>query len=385
MAKQMKSAQVMLQREFMTIRKNPKSEFFTVYGLANDNIQEWIVYIIGPPDTLYEKGVYKAIMRFPDEFPMKPPSLQFSCDIFHPNIYKDGKVCISTLQTGPDGADKGQYWRPILGVEHALLSVVSLLSDPNVDDPANTTAANLYKSDIDSYRKKCRVFAEKSLKDIPDDFQYPIVKKEEPKKEKEITRRGLRLELDEDGPNVSSDYIDDEDSDWEPEYDPEDMSDGGYSEDSDGEKEGDSCSPSDLKKNRGGDDDEDYDEESAFPGSKKNRNSTIYGSKKKSGNGKTSTSKDAENSQSQNNTNTSNNSSSESQQQENLAPTFAFREKYQITYHTARFGSGSSSLSQWENICDTNSSSSLDSHGTKVKRSSLLRRSLGRVTKLLSV
>lgn len=80
----------------------------------------------------------------------EPPSLQFLCQMYHPNIYRDGKVCITTLQTAKldddDAAerDSSAYWRPVLGVEQALLSVVSLLSDPNTDDPANLDAAERY-------------------------------------------------------------------------------------------------------------------------------------------------------------------------------------------------------------------------------------------------
>jgi len=224
----MKASQLMLQRDFVALKTKPRSEFFQVYDLVNDNIQEWEVYVIGPPDTYYEKGVYKAVMKFPDEYPIKPPTLRFACDIFHPNIYRDGKVCISTLQTGPNGRDTGQFWRPILGVDQALLSVVSLLSDPNNDDPANTAAANMYRNNLEEFRKKCRKLAKKSLELVPDDFEFPVVANEDTVRKE---REGLRLELEDPAEGeTSASYDDDTDSDWEPEYDPEDLSDGGYSE-----------------------------------------------------------------------------------------------------------------------------------------------------------
>jgi ubiquitin-protein ligase len=50
---------------------------------------------------MYEGGVFQALLRFPETYPMDPPSLQFLTKIYHPNIYRDGKVCISTLQTPP--------------------------------------------------------------------------------------------------------------------------------------------------------------------------------------------------------------------------------------------------------------------------------------------
>eukprot|EP00924_Labyrinthula_sp_SR-Ha-C_P001187 maker-scaffold_7-snap-gene-16.4-mRNA-1 protein AED:0.01 eAED:0.01 QI:251/1/1/1/1/1/2/310/418 len=210
--KKQKPAQVLLQREFRKNKKSPHSEFFQVYELVNDNIQMWEVYLIGPPNTLYENGVYKAHLKFPDEYPMKPPSIQFLCEILHPNIYKDGKVCISTLQNGPDGSDElGQYWRPVLGIEQAILSVVSLLSDPNIEDPANTGAASMYKNDPSTFKQKCAMFAKKSMESVPADFEFPkLVKPVIKKKPVE------KVELRED---VETDFF---------EYDPEDLTDYPY-------------------------------------------------------------------------------------------------------------------------------------------------------------
>ncbi|CAG8777632.1 6276_t:CDS:2, partial [Dentiscutata erythropus] len=120
-------------------------------GLAdNDNIYEWEIIIIGPPDTLFEGGFFKAKMTFPKaccftEYPLMPPKLKFVSDMWHPNVYPDGEVCISILH--PPGEDKygyedaGERWRPIHTVETILLSVISMLSSPNDESPANIEAA----------------------------------------------------------------------------------------------------------------------------------------------------------------------------------------------------------------------------------------------------
>lgn len=184
MNKKRRPVQVLLRKEFIDVKKNPRSDFFQVHGklltrfslldLVKDNLQVWEIYVIGPPETPYSKGVYKALLKFPDEYPMKPPTLKFICKMYHPNIYKDGKVCISTLQTGKDGSDSlGQYWRPVLGVEQAILSVVSLLSDPNLDDPADVGAANLFKKDKKRFKERCEELAIASLSYVPDSFQFP--------------------------------------------------------------------------------------------------------------------------------------------------------------------------------------------------------------------
>lgn len=60
------------------------------------------------------------------------------------------QVCISTLQVPvPDAEDEGVnvggYWTPVSGMETIFVSVLSLLSDPNPDSPANAEAARLYR------------------------------------------------------------------------------------------------------------------------------------------------------------------------------------------------------------------------------------------------
>ena len=52
-----------------------------------------------PEDTIFEGGYFKAILTFPQDFPQNPPEMKFITEMWHPNIYKDGKVCISILHS----------------------------------------------------------------------------------------------------------------------------------------------------------------------------------------------------------------------------------------------------------------------------------------------
>ena len=90
--------------------------------------------------------------------------MQFISKMWHPNIFPDGKVCISILH--PPGTDAlnaqetaEERWRPILGAESILLSVISMLNDPNIESPANLDASNEYRDDRLTYNKKVRVLA----------------------------------------------------------------------------------------------------------------------------------------------------------------------------------------------------------------------------------
>ena len=87
--------------------------------------------------------------------------------MWHPNVYEDGRVCISILH--PPGEDEhnsqesaDERWRPILGVEQILVSVISMLSDPNDESPANIDAAVMWRNDKDAFKKKVRQVVRKS-------------------------------------------------------------------------------------------------------------------------------------------------------------------------------------------------------------------------------
>lgn len=93
--------------------------------------------------------------------------MTFTSDMWHPNVYPDGRVCISILH--PPGEDRfnqqetaEERWRPILGVEQILVSVISMLSDPNDESPANLDAAVMWRNDRSAFKKKVRQIVRKS-------------------------------------------------------------------------------------------------------------------------------------------------------------------------------------------------------------------------------
>ena len=94
--------------------------------------------------------------------------MKFITEMWHPNIYEDGKVCISILHAPGTDAFNDQEtaderWRPILGAESILLSVMSMLNDPNIDSPANIDASKQFKEDPEAYKKKVKKLAQLSV------------------------------------------------------------------------------------------------------------------------------------------------------------------------------------------------------------------------------
>lgn len=157
MAKSSSQAALLLAKQLRDLKKSPVEGFSA--GLVDDeNVFEWEIIIIGPPDTLYEGGVFKARMSFPPDYPQMPPKMRFISELWHPNVYPNGEVCISILH--PPGDDKWGYekaqerWLPIHTVESILISVISMLSDPNDQSPANLDAAKEWREDKTSFKKK---------------------------------------------------------------------------------------------------------------------------------------------------------------------------------------------------------------------------------------
>jgi len=158
-------AALLLKKQLRDLKKNPVDGFSA--GLVDDsNVFEWEILIVGPPDTLFEGGFFKAILKFPFEYPNLPPKMKFVSDIWHPNIYPNGEVCISILHAPGDdewGYEKAsERWLPVHTVESILVSVISMLSSPNLDSPANIDAAKDYRDQKDVFKKKVQRCVRKS-------------------------------------------------------------------------------------------------------------------------------------------------------------------------------------------------------------------------------
>ncbi|ENN70240.1 ubiquitin-conjugating enzyme E2 R2 [Dendroctonus ponderosae] len=139
--------------EYKGLQEEPV-EGFRVKLVNDDNLFEWEVAIFGPPDTLYMGGCFKARVKFPADYPYSPPSIRFLTKVWHPNVYENGDLCISILHPPIDDPQSGELpcerWNPTQNVRTILLSVISLLNEPNTFSPANVDASVMYRRWRDS-------------------------------------------------------------------------------------------------------------------------------------------------------------------------------------------------------------------------------------------
>ncbi|XP_010158066.1 PREDICTED: ubiquitin-conjugating enzyme E2 G2 [Eurypyga helias] len=135
--------------------------------MNEENFFEWEALIMGPEDTCFEYGVFPAILSFPLDYPLSPPKMRFTCEMFHPNIYPDGRVCISILHAPGDDPmgyeSSAERWSPVQSVEKILLSVVSMLAEPNDESGANVDASKMWREDREQFNKIAKQIVQKSL------------------------------------------------------------------------------------------------------------------------------------------------------------------------------------------------------------------------------
>ncbi|AEE76325.1 putative ubiquitin-conjugating enzyme E2, ubiquitin-conjugating enzyme/RWD [Arabidopsis thaliana] len=108
-----------------------------------DNIFCWKGTITGSKDTVFEGTEYRLSLTFSNDYPFKSPKVKFETCCFHPNVDLYGNICLDILQ------DK---WSSAYDVRTILLSIQSLLGEPNISSPLNNQAAQLW-SNQEEYRK----------------------------------------------------------------------------------------------------------------------------------------------------------------------------------------------------------------------------------------
>ena len=102
----------------------------------NDDLFDWVATITGSAGTVYEGLIYKLSVKFPRDYPFSAPRIIFRTPCFHPNVDQHGNICLDILK------DK---WSAAYTVRTILLSLRSLLGEPNNDSPLNEHAAVLWR------------------------------------------------------------------------------------------------------------------------------------------------------------------------------------------------------------------------------------------------
>ena len=158
-----------LNKELKDLIENPITNCSA--NLIKDDITKWEAAIIGPDDTPYVGGVFKLNINFPKQYPMVAPKINFTTKMFHSNIDdNDGHICLDILNDN---------WSPALSISKVLISICSLLNDPNPDSALNGTAAVLYKKNKTKFTEIVQLYIKKYCKGdktvvIPKEYECDV-------------------------------------------------------------------------------------------------------------------------------------------------------------------------------------------------------------------
>jgi len=134
-----------IRKELDNIKNEPPANCSA--GPDNDDIFNWSATVMGPQSSPYEGGVFYLNIVFPQNYPFKPPKITFVTKVYHPNINSGGGICLDILK---------DQWSPALTIDKVLLSICSLLTNPNPDDPLVLDIANQYKNNRVAYDMTAR-------------------------------------------------------------------------------------------------------------------------------------------------------------------------------------------------------------------------------------
>ena len=140
-----------IQKELTEFNNDPP-EGFSAGPVDDSDMFKWEACITGPEESPYEGGNFQLSIEFPKDFPFKPPKVEFTTKVYHPNVKSTGTICLDILKDA---------WSPDITVSKILLAIQNLLINPNIDHPLEPEIAELYKKDKAAYDKKAKEWTEK--------------------------------------------------------------------------------------------------------------------------------------------------------------------------------------------------------------------------------
>ena len=140
-----------IKEELNKFNKDPPPNI-SAGPIDKSDLFHWQALIIGPEDSPFQGGVFYLNIHFPTDYPLMPPKCVFSTQIYHPNINSYGFIGLDIL---------GKEWAPLLTIDKLLLSIQSIFTDPNPDEPLVPEIANIYKSERERYEEIAREWTKK--------------------------------------------------------------------------------------------------------------------------------------------------------------------------------------------------------------------------------
>ena len=142
-----------IQRELRKYQNDDSLKF--IIDTKDNDLTHLRVELIAPENTPYEDGIFFLTVTIPALYPSAPPNIEFETKIFHPNISKDGKICLYFLKS---------EWKSTYTLKHAINFIYFLLENPDWEDPLDVSLAEKYKKNPKAFEKKAREWTKEYAK-----------------------------------------------------------------------------------------------------------------------------------------------------------------------------------------------------------------------------
>ena len=113
---------------------------------------KWDASLTGPENSPYEGGTFNLSIEFPKDYPFKPPKVEFTTKVYHPNVKSTGTICLDILKDA---------WSPDISVSQILIAIQNLLINPNIDHPLEPEIAKQYTENKAAYEETAKEWTEK--------------------------------------------------------------------------------------------------------------------------------------------------------------------------------------------------------------------------------
>ena len=129
-----------LTSDIKFLLNNPLENIY--YKHSEEYILKGYALIIGNSNTPYNYGNFLFEFNFPQDYPFNPPKIKYLTNDgkmrFNPNLYSDGKVCLSILNTWKgEGWTSSQTIYSILIILSSILNETPLLNEPGIHSNNN--------------------------------------------------------------------------------------------------------------------------------------------------------------------------------------------------------------------------------------------------------
>ncbi|KAK3400313.1 ubiquitin-conjugating enzyme/RWD-like protein [Sordaria brevicollis] len=125
---------------------------------SDADLHTWHVTVTAPANSVYAPGRFGLILKLPQDYPFKPPTINFTTRIYHPNITNDslGNICLGLL--------KSENWKPASKIISVLEAVRNILVEPMPDDALEQRIADEYRRDRPEFEKNAKAYVERYAK-----------------------------------------------------------------------------------------------------------------------------------------------------------------------------------------------------------------------------